>query len=389
MSDEDDTAAAQEAVEDGLEGEGENEEVEQQQQQEEGNEQREEGEEGEGGEGEEKEKGEGEGDEIDPEVEDPEEVEEDEHIPPKLLTQADINEGISLLCKTGTGLSHAFVRLDIRDKELTDINLLSAFIHLRYIDMSVNSIKDISCLSGLTHLLTLKAEKNILKSAALEELPYLQQANFSHNRIKTTEGIYHPLLETLILSWNSIKEITHLEPGRLTRLHTLELRSNALTSTKGLVIPTLKNLFLAQNKIKFLEDLDKLESLQMLHMRDNQVDNLDGFSEKMRSLQYLNIRGNQLANKKELNKLKVLPFLRAIVMAECPVSDEDDYRIEVLITLRRIERLDKDVYTDEERQEAEEIYEQRRLDEAAANEEGGGDEEGGEGATTEATPAAE
>ena len=41
------------------------------------------------------------------------------------------------------------------------------------------------------------------------------------------------------------------------------------------------------------------------------------------------------------------------------------------------------------RQEAEEIYEQRRLDEAAANEEGGGDEEGGEGATTEATPAAE
>ena len=41
--------------------------------------------------------------------------------------------------------------------------------------------------------------------------------------------------------------------------------------------------------------------------------------------------------------------------AECPVSDEDDYRIEVLISLRRLERLDKDEYTDDERQEAEEV----------------------------------
>jgi len=37
------------------------------------------------------------------------------------------------------------------------------------------------------------------------------------------------------------------------------------------------------------------------------------------------------------------------------VSDEDDYRIEVLISLRRLERLDKDEYTDDERQEAEEV----------------------------------
>ena len=37
------------------------------------------------------------------------------------------------------------------------------------------------------------------------------------------------------------------------------------------------------------------------------------------------------------------------------MSDEDDYRIEVLISLRRLERLDKDEYTDDERQEAEEV----------------------------------
>ena len=40
---------------------------------------------------------------------------------------------------------------------------------------------------------------------------------------------------------------------------------------------------------------------------------------------------------------------------ENPVADEDDYRIEVLISLRRLERLDKDDYTEDERQEAEEV----------------------------------
>ena len=45
----------------------------------------------------------------------------------------------------------------------------------------------------------------------------------------------------------------------------------------------------------------------------------------------------------------------SIIFVENPVADEDDYRIEVLITLRRLERLDKDEYTEEERQEAEEV----------------------------------
>ena len=45
------------------------------------------------------------------------------------------------------------------------------------------------------------------------------------------------------------------------------------------------------------------------------------------------------------------------VVSENPLSDEDDYRIEVLISLRRLERLDKDEYNDDERQEAEEVGE--------------------------------
>lgn len=86
---------------------------------------------------------------------------------------------------------------------MTDISLLKSYIHLRYIDLSNNNLKDITPLNSLTHLLTLKLDFNKLTSAKLDPLPYLQHASFSNNKIKSTEGISHPKLE--ILNLNSIK----------------------------------------------------------------------------------------------------------------------------------------------------------------------------------------
>ena len=46
-------------------------------------------------------------------------------------------------------------------------------------------------------------------------------------------------------------------------------------------------------------------------------------------------------------------------MLENAIAERDDYRLETLITLRRLERLDKDQYNDDERHEAEDVYNQR------------------------------
>ena len=59
-------------------------------------------------------------------------------------------------------------------RELTDINILNCFIHLRYVDLSKNNLRDISPINSLTHLLVLKADQNKLTTAQLEDLPYLQ-----------------------------------------------------------------------------------------------------------------------------------------------------------------------------------------------------------------------
>ena len=54
------------------------------------------------------------------------------------------------------------------------------------------------------------------------------------------------------------------------------------------------------------------------------------------------------------------------LLSENPLADEDDYRLEVLIALRKIERLDKDEYTEEERAEAQDVFETRRQEELEA-----------------------
>ena len=51
---------------------------------------------------------------------------------------------------------------------------------------------------------------------------------------------------------------------------------------------------------------------------------------------------------------------------ENPAAEEDDYRVEVLIALRKLERLDKAEYTEDERNDAEEMAEARKLEEANA-----------------------
>ncbi|XP_005000703.1 leucine-rich repeat-containing protein 23 isoform X1 [Cavia porcellus] len=278
-----------------------------------------------------------------------------EEWPPTPLTEEMMKEGLSMLCKTGNGLAHAYVKLDLKDRDLTDISLLCSYIHLRYVDISENHLTDLTPLNNLTHLLWLKADGNQLRSAQLNELPYLQIASFAYNQITDTEGITHPRLASLDLKGNRIQVVTGLDPEKLKSLHTLELRANQLYTTVGINLPKLKKLFLGQNMLKKVEGLENLSDLTTLHLRDNHIETLSGFSKEMQSLQYLNLRGNSISSVGELAKLRELPKLRALVLLENPCTDETDYRQEALVQMPHLERLDKEFYEEEERAEADEI----------------------------------
>ncbi|NXT87682.1 LRC23 protein, partial [Anhinga rufa] len=248
-------------------------------------------------------------------------------------------------------------------RDLTDISLLECFIHLQYVDLSENKLRDLSPLSILTHLLWLKVDGNLLTSACMQELPYLQIISFAHNRIKDMEGITHPRLANLSLRGNKIQTALGLSHGQLFNLQILELRGNMLKSTAGLNLPKLKNLYLAQNAIRSLEGLEGLGQLTKLHLRDNQLETLDGFCSSMKYLQYLNLRNNGISSFQEVAKLQVLPMLQALVLLDNPCCDEPNYRLEVLVLLPHLQRLDKELFEEDERAEANKICQQRQEEE--------------------------
>ncbi|XP_075468733.1 leucine-rich repeat-containing protein 23 [Ascaphus truei] len=304
------------------------------------------------------------GEEEEQEMEEPEQEEPHPHMP---LNEEMLKEGLSLLCKTGNGLAHAYVKLDVKDRELTDISVLQSFIHLRYVDLSQNFLRDLSPLGALTHMLFLRVDQNQLLSAGgLGELPYLQIASLAYNRIQNLQGIAHPRLESLNLVGNQVRSLEGLDCTKLCSLHTLEIRGNQLQSTAGLNLSNLRELYLAQNNIKRLEGLESLVHLTSLHLRDNQLETLDGFSENLRALQYLNVRGNLVAELQEVPKLSALPILRALVLRENPCEEEEGYRMEILIALPHLERLDKDYYENEEKMEADEARGARLEEETPA-----------------------
>ncbi|KAM6976895.1 leucine-rich repeat-containing protein 23 [Aplochiton taeniatus] len=272
------------------------------------------------------------------------------------LTQETIIEGLSLLCKTGNGLVHAFIKADLKDRRLTDIVAITAYVHLRFLDISSNHLSDLAPLVALTHLLWVKGDRNMVttfKEQKLDQLTYLQWLSLAGNRLSDLEGLGGPALESLNLIGNGIQRVYGLQYSHLTNLMTLELRGNRLDTTDGIYLPNLRRLYLAQNGIKRLEGLGKLERLTTLHLRDNQLETLEGISPNMRELQYLNVRGNLIFNQNALRSLQfVSKTLRALVLAENPLLDTDDYRISVLTRLPHLERLDKEPVSTEERSEA-------------------------------------
>lgn len=276
------------------------------------------------------------------------------------LSLGDMPGGLSLLSKIDDGLAHAYTKLTASNKGMTSIDLVAKYGHLRFVDFSRNQINDFSPLENLKSLLWVKLNDNKSTTARLDTLPYLQVLDMSNNLIHSILGIEHPLLEQLNLNNNKITSCEGLDQDCLTNLETLQLRSNMLTNTSGLEnFKNLKFLFIGNNQITSLVGICHLDNLEILHARENQIKELgDAFVDgKLQHLKYINFRANSITSLDEIKKLSVLPSLEALVLLENAIIDEEDYRLEVLIRCRRLNRLDKDPYDDDERDQCQERIE--------------------------------
>lgn len=191
----------------------------------------------------------------------------------------------------------------------------------------------------------------------------LQVLSLNKNKLTSTSGISHKLLECLELNHNSIEEVT-LNPYELENLKILELRGNILTTTDGIFFPGLLRLYLAENQIEKLEGLEILVNLKILHLRSNKITSLDGFDPRCAKLRYLNLRNNEITRLSELEKLSCLPALDTLIILENPAvgasegEEEAAYRHIVLAMLPNLTRLDKDPLLFEEKRVAKEFRQQ-------------------------------
>jgi Leucine-rich repeat (LRR) protein len=93
-----------------------------------------------------------------------EEAKEDIKVIEKSLTKELMAAGLSQLNRTLDGLSHAFVRFEAKEKELTNIEMIRNFQHLRHVDLSKNKLLHFDPLKDLSCLVTLNLENNLIET---------------------------------------------------------------------------------------------------------------------------------------------------------------------------------------------------------------------------------
>lgn len=116
-----------------------------------------------------------------------------------------------------------------------------------------------------------------------------------------------------------------------------------------------------------MSDIVGLKNLETLNARDNKLESLSDLSDGHGTLKYLNVRDNNISNKEEVFKLASLTALETLILTGNPVREMEDYRMEVLIQIPSLLRLDKEEYTPEELKEAQQIRRDRQAELDAQN----------------------
>lgn len=293
-----------------------------------------------------------------------------EKIVEKKLSFDEASRGLSNLGKDETGSRYAYLTLSAMDMKLTDVSIILNFRHVMFLELSGNflTIDALQVLTKMPFLLLLKAERNRVKSTNLETMYYLQVLDFNYNQINDIGSINQPLLDCLELNHNNIYT-TNFENAKLTNLKHLELRSNLLFDISGSYPPSLEKLYLAANKITIINlgEFPQLTHLEILHLRDNSLQQLDGFSENMKNLKYLNLRNNKISKFKEFQKLQCLLKLETLIVLGNPLpgaqknlqKEGEDMRdavvIPILVLLPNLKRINKTAIRAEDRFDAEDV----------------------------------
>ncbi|XP_067146088.1 leucine-rich repeat and guanylate kinase domain-containing protein [Apteryx mantelli] len=281
-----------------------------------------------------------------PRQEDKEEAEEDEEDEEEEPDQFDgvldediAAEGLHKLGRSASGIDYVYLNLSLPGRKLSDINILSRYVHLQKLELSNNKINDLSCISQMPHLLELNVSNNKLTTYFVFKPPKdLKEIDFSCNQISKMRDLSaYQSLTKLLLDFNNIEEIRGLEKCR-SLIH-LSLSHNKLTAVSGLENLPVKILNLSSNHIEKITGLESLKTLQNLDLSSNKITSLEGL-EGHDLLEVINLEDNQIAELGELEHIEDLPLLRVLNLLKNPVQEQTDYWLLVIFMLLQLTTLD-------------------------------------------------
>lgn len=307
--------------------------------------------------------------ELNPEDAQGEPREEAPKEPQNPLTAALLRKSLKKLSRTYSGLSYAYIELDLKEKELDEIGEeLNNYTHLRDINISMNKFPHVNPVQNMTYLVRLDASKNEIRDMEVftiaEKLQFLQILNLKENKIKELPNLQTNSLTELNLETNLVETCGNYTG--LPSLTKLNLNQNRLKSCEGLVnMPEVKVIYLNENNIKSMKGLDNLPKLRKLRLKINKIENLLNDPEAipdLPSLEKLNISENKIKEVKQFSALK-FPKLKKINVDANPYFEEANAgaKIEILIQLEDlgVKFVNKEEILPEDKDQAKVVKEER------------------------------
>uniref|UniRef100_A0A8D2DPS9 Leucine-rich repeat and guanylate kinase domain-containing protein n=1 Tax=Sciurus vulgaris TaxID=55149 RepID=A0A8D2DPS9_SCIVU len=257
-----------------------------------------------------------------------------------VLREEAVAKALHELGRSGPGTEQVYLNLTLSGCDLIDVSILCGYVHLQKLDLSVNKIEDLSCVSCMPYLLELNASQNKLTSFFNFKPPKnLKTVDFSNNQISEMCDLsaYHALTK-LILDNNEIEEIRGLE--MCSSLTHLSLSNNKITTINGLNSLPIKILCLSNNYIENITGLEDLKALQNLDLSHNQITSLQGL-ENHDLLEVINLEDNKIAELNEIEYIENLPILRILNLLRNPIQEKPEYWLFVIFMLLRLTELDQ------------------------------------------------
>ncbi|KAJ2945633.1 hypothetical protein O0L34_g460 [Tuta absoluta] len=195
---------------------------------------------------------------------------------------------------------YVYIKLDLSNKHIANIEVLQHYKYLVYLDLSSNYLTELTVLSRLLYLQYLSVSFNRLSTVLEYEVPqwFLTEVHYKYNSVQRIRDLsMFWSITVLDLSHNNIKTITGLD--NLPYLRRLDLSFNHIQRLENLKNLNVLWLDLSYNNISSFEfgattGLWTLHHLEYLNLNENNLTSMKLFSGCTR-LQELLVRNNRLS----------------------------------------------------------------------------------------------